>query len=916
MADQIRTTRSTAIKTATPANLNYQGHATSNSASTVKARDHRRVMQQAKQRLDEDQRSMDKALTREHNEDILTTRLQHQIQSAGLKKEAAVEAGELKLEQQHEKDSFTLESDWALQLTKLEASRVQAKGQLDSAKLSFISNSLQSILSFGGKYAQAWGMEQEAKQAQKDQLSALHNGSTPEQFAKDIEIEKEVIRNQQTAKQAIDKVGGNDLLLKDSLLEPQAKAMSEGAKRQMTGLNFAAGLGASHSDYISNNLGGVTTVEGLARVSREGIYKEVVNFVAQGGVLDRRTIAAIHKAAQSSHQQRMGQFGPQVIKLKREERTREFTNLAKSRMDAGMSVSEATQRLTNDLHGSLLGSRAANNKLAVEKMVSLLKGSEDIEGLEELYNTRLVVNATHPEGQPGTEVSVHHSDIIKAAMIDLDIKSDKLEGIKIKDIEVGMYQQLADDKLTQEQREAIVLKAAEDMKGVGGIGLKAGRELEGKIVDLKLPGQFKLNEDDLLNDILTGDVTTEQEITNQKLQGRITAAAHTRLIAKLKNENSSKTSNNASVKGVATGQYKKFEGLLLESTGNRRSSDGNVVPTLDNKALVAGWKLEPILAQAKLDLNRVGNELVEADPSLLKPENQYKLNAALTEAYNQWWKENVLGGQVNGRYAVIGTVLKEISVQGGGELSSATITAIEGLANNVADAPLYLNTSSAVSQPQDFSSHFIGEGKQGPSIVKENFKFWRHDKAFTTEEFTAISEEFTEKGTFSPLIINRATALGKSPSLLLEHQAKALGLPMPQYIPPAPPAVEIPQKPQEVSQTLQRDYNLPTKGADWISGNIAGNIESQPQTIAEVTAKMDAISQNPDVQKVFYNPYSTDRQLMQASETLIAESGPLTNWEKQHIIRTFKNDRDAGRNLKHYYKFYPNLLGSPQMPLV
>lgn len=86
MADQIRTTRSTAIKTAAPATLNYQGHATSNSASTVKARDHRRVMQQAKQRLDEDQRSMDKALAREHNEDILTTRLQHQIQSAGLKK--------------------------------------------------------------------------------------------------------------------------------------------------------------------------------------------------------------------------------------------------------------------------------------------------------------------------------------------------------------------------------------------------------------------------------------------------------------------------------------------------------------------------------------------------------------------------------------------------------------------------------------------------------------------------------------------------------------------------------------------------------------------------------------------------------------------------------------------------------------
>lgn len=55
-------------------------------------------------------------------------------------------------------------------------------------------------------------MEQEAKQVQRDQLSALHNGSTPEQFAKDVEIEKEVIRNQQTAKQAIDNVGGNDLL--------------------------------------------------------------------------------------------------------------------------------------------------------------------------------------------------------------------------------------------------------------------------------------------------------------------------------------------------------------------------------------------------------------------------------------------------------------------------------------------------------------------------------------------------------------------------------------------------------------------------------------------------------------------------------------------------------------------------------
>jgi len=912
MADQIRTTRSTAIKTAAPATLNYQGHATSNSASTVKARDHRRVMQQAKQRLDEDQRSMDKALAREHNEDILTTRLQHQIQSAGLKKEAAVETGELKLEQQHEKDSFTLESDWALQLTKLEVSRVQTKGQLDSAKLSFISNSLQSILSFGGKYAQAWGMEQEAKQVQRDQLSALYNGSTPDQFARDVEIEKEVIRNQQTAKQAIDKVGGNDLLLKDSLLEPQAKAMSEGAKRQMTGLNFAAGLGAAHSDYVSNNLGGITTMEGLARVSREGIYKEVVSFVAQGGVLDRRTIAAISKAAQSSHQQRMGQFGPQIIKLKREERTREFTNLAKSRMDAGMSVSEVTQRLSNDLNGSLLGSRAANNKLAVQKMVTLLKNAEDIEGLEELYNTRLVVNDTHPEGQPGTEVSVHYGDLVKSALIDLDIKSEKLEGIKIKEIEVGMYQQLANDNLTQEEREAIVLKAAEDMKGVGGIGLRAGRELEGKIVDLKLPGQFKLNEDNLLNDILTGDVTTEQEITNQKLQGRITAAAHTRLIAKLKNENSSKSSNNESVRGIATGQYNKFEGALLDKTGLKKNTDGTVVKAITGETPVAAWQLEPVLAQAKLDLNRVGNELVEADPSLLKPENQFKLNAALTAAYKQWWDDNVFNE--GGRYAVLGQLIRDPEVTSGfwsPELKSG----LQSLTDSTTNVPVNLNYVD-VLQPQDFSSHFGGEGKQGPSIVKENFKFWRYDKAFTTEEFTAISEEFTEKGTFSPLVINRAKALGKSPSLLLEHQARALGLPMPQYIPPAPPAVEIPQKSQEVSQILQRDYSLPTKGADWLSGNIDGNIESQPQTIAEVTAKMDAISQNPDVQKVFYNPYSTDRQLMQASETLIAESGPLTNWEKNYIIKTFKNDRDAGRPLNHYYKFYPNLLGSPKAPLV
>lgn len=293
-------------------------------------------------------------------------------------------------------------------------------------------------------------------------------------------------------------------------------------------------------------------------------------------------------------------------------------------------------------------------------MVSLLKGSEDIEGLEELYNTRLVVNDTHPEGQPGTEVSVHHSDIIKAAMIDLDIKSDKLEGIKIKDIEVGMYQQLADDKLTQEQREAIVLKAAEDMKGVGGIGLKAGRELEGKIVDLKLPGQFKLNEDDLLNDILTGDVTTEQEITNQKLQGRITAAAHTRLIAKLKNENTSKPSNNANVKGIATGQYKRFEGAILDKTGLRRNTDGTVVKHIKGETPVAAWQLEPVLAQAKLDLNRVGNEVVEADPSLLKAGNEAKLNQALTAAYKQWWDDNVFNEK--GRYGVLGQLMNDPDV--------------------------------------------------------------------------------------------------------------------------------------------------------------------------------------------------------------------------------------------------------------
>tara|TARA_Y100001963_G_scaffold149054_1_gene227948 strand:- start:121 stop:309 length:189 start_codon:yes stop_codon:yes gene_type:complete len=42
--------------------------------------------------------------------------------------------------------------------------------------------------------------------------------------------------------------------------------------------------------------------------------------------------------------------------------------------------------------------------------------------------------------------------------------------------------------------------------------------------------------------------------------------------------------------------------------------------------------------------------------------------------------------------------------------------------------------------------------------------------------------------------------------------------------------------------------------------------------------------------------------------TLVAE-GRLTEWERNFLMDTYKRDKDAGRNLNHYHKFYPSLFG-------
>lgn len=574
------------------------------------------------------------------------------------------------------------------------------------------------------------------------------------------------------------------------------------------------------------------------------------------------------------------------VKAKRTQEVERLSNLGYNIAKEGdlKTQQEDFTKLSQLFYLSPTGmTRAEANKAAVTALANGYAANGNVEAIESMYGLKKVQNADGSY-MKGTELSTQYSkELDEARNKAIEVREGKTTQ-RGKDIEAGMYAQLA-GATSPEQRRQIVENAAKQLEENGQH--ERARQIREQSDNLQVTGSAQYNNALLEDAIRNGEVLTQEPIKQAALMGSITKEQEKNLLALLSSEGvgSTKVPNNQNLKDLLKSSQDRNSDYFIAATGNTKDAYGRVIQSTGG-ALVTSGEAETITAAMEIEQRRVA---VTAWNSTEGTEQQ-KLIAA-QKALQDWRRANV--EQPGGKYYVVPKDAK-----------NAWNKDNQKYLKNLSNSPVALIEirQGAASKPKDFSG-FIDPGVRVTPQVRSEFNGQRGDKVFTADEVQILRNQYDTGGGFQQGLVTTADSLGMTPLALLNQQILAHG-----GTPINP--VQLVQQTQRSNptslltgaQTLMA-MGFPLRGAAFLSGNIqqesgwngqrqpwddvgapaggviswrGGRLESAEAAFGSVENASNLTQLNymvkelrtnyPEAYRIFSNPRSTRRDLIRASK--------------------------------------------------
>ena len=535
-------------------------------------------------------------------------------------------------------------------------------------------------------------------------------------------------------------------------------------------------------------------------------------------------------------------------------------------------------------------SRGEANEAALKAIIEGMVDRGDVDGLSALYGTEKI------QGNAGSRLGSQYGQLINDAIERAEKKQDGLVTEAQEDIETGMYQQLAGIDSTSpdaiSQRDAIIENTANQYEAIGEY--KKARELRGQRDRLTVDGNNQLVNAELEQGINDGAIVDAQQIEQAFVMGSITRDQRNKRLAQL---NSKTDSGKVPSNPIATKLINSYTRRWVEESGRafglKADEFGNYVDSLANEtSIISPGDAAVLKGQVEAELRTISNQILRQNPSI----GDQQLQQELTKRLQEWWtKETQSAG---GAYR-IDDVIKSRQEQAQKPQKDFSLfearfkNTINGLDERVS------GRSGRSDSPRDFSRR-----SQVDTVRREDFNPLRMDILFNKTTTKQFADTYQSSGVINKDIVRMADKLGMTPMALLQQQLAANGLE------PVKPPVRSRQSsttPLTSVQGAQKlmSYGFPVRGASWLSGNIAqesswiGNREPWQdgankagglvswngprlaaiqqrfgRPISEITTEQQLQymveelkqPQYAEANRIFRNPYSTDRQLIRASK--------------------------------------------------
>lgn len=569
--------------------------------------------------------------------------------------------------------------------------------------------------------------------------------------------------------------------------------------------------------------------------------------------------------------------------------------------------------------------RGAANEAALDSFIEGMTDRGDVDGLQELLTTEKI------EGNSGTQLSGQYRNKINDAIVKAEKRQGDIISAAQEDIEASMYERLAGVNQAApdaiKQRDAIIEDSANQLEQAGDY--KGAAELRSQRNKLSVSGNNQRVNAELQQQIMDGEIVNQTPIDQAFAMGQITNEQRTKRLSQLEAKNDRKVPSNPIATDLINSYSGRFTQELGVAAGLKRDAYGNFIDGLagDNPLLSAA-EAKVLQGQAKVELRILANQILRNNPGI---EDQ-DLNKQLSTAFEAWWKAETqskggkyqLNDLIDARNADVTDGKNSVSFEQ--RLSEAQRSRLKdkiGIINDVVSSP-----TTGVDYPQDLTK--VRQLGGFTPAIKGMFNPLRRDKVFTQQELKGITNNY-KSGVISEELQETADQLGMTPLSLLQQQLGAYGL-KPVMSPKSSQQSSAPISAVQGAQRLMT-MGFPKRGASWLSGNIqqestwvgsrqpwqdgankAGGLASWNgprlqaiqqrfgKPISEITSEQQLSYMTEELKRpvyaeanrIFRNPYSTDRQLIRASKQFwgYEEEGSRYQYARQ-IEQTLSSNPQA-----------------------
>ena len=543
------------------------------------------------------------------------------------------------------------------------------------------------------------------------------------------------------------------------------------------------------------------------------------------------------------------------IALAQELRVLEHTDLATVQLDEGQPASFVLPKLSKKLFTT--GAYNSENEAfeaGFNHLSNYYRANQDIEGAAALLNVYKVVN---DDGSVNTGTKLANDPVYSLKVMDLmqninnDIKNIKTATIA--GFEKDMFEKLSGVNDPTE-RIKIVGDSIQILKDAGYY--EAANKLSKQIEALSVPNVQKIEDANIFEQVVMGEISTKEVLDEQLKLGVISKSGYDKAIQQLDNKNPTipdGTTKNY-VDDVISGKLDDFKIRI----GAKTNPFGEVLFPTDAGYLDNASDRGRIIAAVELDLRKIALTTYK----LNKDKGEGTVIAEMDKALAKYYKDQFL--TEGGKYYVL-EFANDMTVDP--DVGTKKLKKLLSSSENLTRAFGSRDTSF---KPVRFDFN------AGDKITLESvatFNPLRGDTLFKKDTHKVFVENYKNTGTFDPVVMDAAAAVGMTPLEFLNKQNTNHGLP--QFYRPQKLSTE---KPNYLAAT---DYflnsGLSAKAAKMFSGNFnestwnnydnSNVFLSRDTTFTEdnLVNIIGLIESNPNIFNIAKNPYATDRQLLNAA---------------------------------------------------